>query len=35
MDALQARGFAVIRFNAKRIRMFAKAKGPAGQIMTG
>ena len=27
MDALQARGFAVIRFNAKRIRMFAKAKG--------
>jgi transposase len=27
MDALQARGFAVVRFNAKRIRMSAKAKG--------
>lgn len=27
MDALQARGFAVHRFNAYRIRMFAKASG--------
>jgi transposase len=27
IDALQARGFEVVRFNAQRIRMFAKAKG--------
>jgi transposase len=27
MDALQARGFEVIRFNAQRIRLFAKASG--------
>jgi transposase len=27
MDALQARGFDVVRFNAQRIRMFAKAAG--------
>ena len=27
MDALQARGFEVIRYNAYRIRMFAKANG--------
>jgi transposase len=27
MDALQARGFEVIRFNAHRIRLFAKANG--------
>lgn len=27
MDALQARGFDVVRFNAQRVRMFAKAAG--------
>jgi transposase len=27
MDALQARGFDVVRFNARRIRLFAKANG--------
>ncbi len=27
LDALEARGFEVIRFNAHRIRMFAKANG--------
>ena len=27
MDALQARGFEVVRYNAYRIRMFAKANG--------
>jgi transposase len=27
IDALQARGFEVVRFNAQRIRLFAKAKG--------
>jgi transposase len=27
IDALEARGFTVIRFNAQRIRLFAKAKG--------
>lgn len=27
MDALEARGFAVVRFNARRIRLFAKANG--------
>jgi transposase len=27
IDALEARGFAVVRFNAQRIRLFAKAKG--------
>jgi len=27
IDALEARGFAVVRFNAQRVRMFAKAKG--------
>jgi transposase len=27
IDALQAKGFEVVRFNAHRIRMFAKAKG--------
>jgi transposase len=27
IDALEARGFAVVRFNAQRVRLFAKAKG--------
>lgn len=27
MDALQARGFEVLRFNARRIRLFAQANG--------
>jgi transposase len=27
MDALEARGFEVVRFNARRIRLFAKASG--------
>jgi transposase len=27
IDALEARGFTVIRFNGQRIRLFAKAKG--------
>jgi transposase len=31
IDALQARGFAVIRFNAHRIRMFARSNRTAGQ----